>query len=82
MLKKVLLVLVIVLVAAGAYFAYRIGPRNIIGRLRYDQRKEGKLKVNDRAPDLVLARSDGAGEVALSRYFVGKPTVLVFGSYT
>ena len=71
----------IVLVGAIAAIVM-IGPRNIIGMLRYDQRREGTLKVGDPAPDVVLARADGAGEARLSEWLGAKPLVLVFGSFT
>jgi hypothetical protein len=74
-------VLGIVLVAAGGYGVYQIGPRNVIGMLRYDQREEGELKVGDPAPDVVLAALDG-GEVRLRDRIGARPVVLVFGSYT
>lgn len=80
--KKILiagLALVIVVVVALVYW---IGPRNVIGYLRYDQRREGTLKVSDKAPDVVLESLNGAGGVSLSRYIGSKPLVLVFGSYT
>ena len=60
---------------------YRIGPRNIIGMLRYDQREEGDLKVGDPAPDAALVDLEGQ-RVRLKERFGGKPVVLVFGSYT
>lgn len=74
-------VLGIALVAAGGWMVYRIGPRNVVGMLRYDQREEGALKVGDAAPDVVLAALDG-GEVRLRDRIGAKPVVLVFGSYT
>ena len=84
MKKKILwvaAVLGIVLVAAGGWMVYKIGPSNIIGMLQYDQREEGTLKVGDPAPDVVLAALDG-GEVRLQDRIGAKPVVLVFGSYT
>lgn len=74
-------VLGLAVVAAGGWMVYRIGPGNVIGMLRYDQREEGDLKVGDPAPDVVLAALDG-GEVRLRDRIGGKPVVLVFGSYT
>ena len=45
---------------AAAGVTYMIGgPRNLIGMLRYDQRREGDLKVGDRAPDVTLLALDG-----------------------
>ncbi len=81
MLRRVGLVLGIAVVAAGGYMVYKIGPRNVIGMLQYDQREEGNLKVGDPAPDVVLAALDG-GDVRLRDRIGAKPVVLVFGSYT
>ena len=58
------------------------GPRNLIGMIRYDQREEGRLKVGDKAPDVTLLELDGKTPVELSERLGGKPTVLVFGSFT
>jgi hypothetical protein len=71
------------LLALGG-FTYMVGgPRNLIGMIRYDQREEGTLKVGDRAPDVSLLDLDGRTPVRLSdRLASGKPTVLVFGSFT
>jgi len=81
--KKILIGLgVLVVVAAGA-FTYMVGgPRNLIGMLRYDQRQEGSLKVGDPAPEVALLALDGQTPVKLSERLGGKPTVLVFGSFT
>ena len=80
--KKILLILVLLVVAAGGVIAWKIGPRNVIGMLRYDQRKEGPVKPGDRAPDVALVSLDGSTPVRLSERVGGKPLVLVFGSYT
>ena len=82
MLKKLLLALAFLIVVAAAYAAYEIGPRNIIGMLRYDQRREGDYKVGDKAPDVVLKSLDGQSDVRLLDAMRGKPLVLIFGSYT
>jgi hypothetical protein len=74
-------VLGLVAIVAGGWMVYRIGPRNVIGMLRYDQREEGDLKVGDPAPDVVLAALDG-GKVCLRDRLGARPVVLVFGSYT
>jgi peroxiredoxin len=50
--------------------------------LRYDQRQEGTLRVGDRAPDVGLISLDGTTPVRLAEHLGGKPTVLVFGSFT
>jgi hypothetical protein len=80
-LRRVLLGLLLLVIAAGAVMAWQIGPRNIIGLLRYDQRREGDLKVGDRAPDVALEKI-GGGEAHLAEYIGGKPLVIVFGSFT
>ena len=82
-LKRVLLGVAILAALAAAGFTYMVGgPRNVIGMLRYDQRQEGKLKVGDRAPDVAMLALDGKKPVRLSESFGGKPTVLIFGSFT
>jgi hypothetical protein len=80
--RKVLLILAVVVGILGAFIAWKIGPRNIIGMIRYDQRKEGKLKPGDAAPDVALVALDGKTPVRVSEQVGGKPLVLVFGSYT
>jgi hypothetical protein len=81
--KKILIGLGGLVVLAVGGMTYMIGgPRNLIGMLRYDQRQEGRLKVGDRAPDTVLLALDGKTPVRLSERLGGKPTVLVFGSFT
>ena len=70
-------VLALVIVAAVVF----IGPRNIVGMLRYDTRSEGALKPGDRAPDVELVALDGA-RTRLKALFGEKPTVLIFGSFT
>jgi hypothetical protein len=70
------------LLALGG-FTYMVGgPRNLIGMIRYDQREDGTLKVGDRAPDVALLELDGKTPVRLADRIGGKPTVLVFGSFT
>jgi hypothetical protein len=72
----------VALLALGG-FTYMVGgPRNLIGMIRYDQREEGRLKVGDKAPDVTLLELDGRTPVKLSERLGGKPTVLVFGSFT
>jgi hypothetical protein len=80
--RKVLLVVAILVGVVGAFVAWRIGPRNIIGMIRYDQRKEGKLTPGDAAPDVALVSLDGKTPIRVSEHVGGKPLVLVFGSYT
>jgi len=73
-------VLGLVLLVA-AFFVWQIGPRNIIGMLMYDQRREGDLKVGDAPPDVTLVTLDG-GEQRLSAIIGQQPLVLIFGSFT
>ena len=82
MVKKLLIGVGLLVVAAVVYAFVRIGPRNVIGMIRYDQRKEGTLKPGDAAPDMVLVSLDGKTPVRLSERVGGKPLILVFGSYT
>jgi hypothetical protein len=80
---KVVLGSVLALVAAAVTFALvAIGPRNVWGMLRYDQRQEGALAVGSAAPDVVLTALDGTTRVHLAERFGARPVVLVFGSYT
>jgi hypothetical protein len=71
------------LIAVGAIvLVFMIGPRNIIGMLRYDTRREGNLNVGDKAPDVVLATLDGGPDFHLLDLVGAKPLILNFGSYT
>ena len=80
-MKKVLLGGVALVVLAAGVMVAKIGPRNVIGMIRYDQRQEGTLKVGDRAPQAMLVSLDGkAGQPLLGTG--EKPTVLIFGSFT
>ena len=81
--KKIVIGIAAVALLALGGFTYMVGgPRNLIGMLRYDQREEGKLKVGDRAPDVTLLALDGKTPVQLSAQLGGKPSVIVFGSFT
>ena len=62
--KKALLAGLGVLLAAGVAVGAYIGPRNVIGMIRYDQRDEGRLSPGDKAPDVELIGLSGrrAGE--------------------
>jgi hypothetical protein len=82
MWKKLLLALAVLVALAGAFVVWKIGPRNIIGMLRYDQRREGDLKVGDRAPDVLLHNFDGQGQTSILARPPGQPLVVVFGSFT
>ena len=80
--KKILLIAGVLLAAVAGVIVWKIGPRNVIGMLRYDQRKEGSLKLGDRAPDVALVSLDGRTPVRLSEHVGARPLILVFGSYT
>jgi hypothetical protein len=85
MMKKILIAVGALALLALCGFTYMVGgPRNLVGMLRYDQRQEGSLKVGDRAPDVGLLGLDGTTPVRLSEKLAGagKPTVLIFGSFT
>ena len=82
MWKKILLTAIALLVIAGAVVVWKIGPSNIIGMLRYDQRREGDLKVGDRAPDVLLHTLDGQSQTSILARPESQPLVLVFGSFT
>ena len=81
-LRLGLVVLLGLVLAAGTFLLLRIGPRNVWGMLRYDQREEGTLAVGDTAPDVALVALDGTARVQLLERLGGKPLVLVFGSFT
>jgi cytochrome oxidase Cu insertion factor (SCO1/SenC/PrrC family) len=82
MIKKLVIVVLVLLLGAAAVVVFRIGPRNVLGMIRYDQRKEGSLRVGDAAPDVELIALDGARRLRLKDSVGGKPLVLVFGSFT
>ncbi len=73
---------VFALLVVGTLALIRIGPRNVWGMLRYDQRREGDLAVGGRAPDVALTALDGTTRVRLHEHTGQKPLVLVFGSFT
>jgi hypothetical protein len=81
LVKKLLWGLGLVVLGAVGFGVAKIGPRNIIGILRYDQRHDGTLRVGDRAPDVTLTGLDGAPRQLLAGSG-DRPVVLVFGSYT
>lgn len=81
MWKKVLLVLAALVVVAGGVIVAQIGPRNVVGMIRYDQRRDGALRVGDRAPAAMLVALDGSSRRPMFE-LAGKPTVLIFGSFT
>jgi hypothetical protein len=81
MLKKLLIACGVAVVLGIGVVAFLIGPRNIIGMLRYDIRSEGALQVGDRAPDVRLLTLDGK-EAHLQQRFGARPAVIIFGSFT
>lgn len=81
MIKKILLAVIALILLAGGVMVAKIGPRNVIGMIRYDQRREGDLKVGDRAPQAALVALDGKSTQPLLA-LGAKPTVLIFGSFT
>ena len=80
MRKKVVLAIAVVIVVGAAIVVAKIGVRNVVGMLRYDQRRDGELQVGDRAPAAMLVALDGASRQPLLAG--GKPSVLIFGSFT
>jgi hypothetical protein len=81
-IKKILkwtALVVLVLIVGGVIW---IGPRNIIGVIRYDQRVEGKLHKGDAAPDVTVLDLDGKTPVALHERIGGRPLVVILGSFT
>jgi hypothetical protein len=81
-IKRTLLGLVGLVVLAAAAFLWMVGPRNVIGMLRYDQRREGDLRVGVPAPDVSLVALDGRTPVRIADSMGKQPLVIVFGSYT
>ena len=82
MWKKLVLAVLALLLLAGGVVVWRIGPSNVIGMLRYDQRREGDLKVGDRAPDVMLHTLDGQSQASILARDPSQPLVVVFGSFT
>lgn len=80
--KKLLLGVLGAVVLVVSVFVWRIGPKNVYGMLRYDQRREGDLAVGHAAPDVSLYALDGRSRVRLAEEIGEKPLVIVFGSYT
>jgi hypothetical protein len=81
--KKILLGLVAAVALLAIFAVWKIGPKNVYGLARYGtQRREGDLKIGDRAPDVSLVSLDGKSRIRLAEWTGGRPRVLVFGSYT
>ena len=72
----------LIVVVLGLVAVAKIGPRNVLGMLRYDTRREGSRKVGDRAPGFELLSLDGTTRVQLGAPRYGRPLVLIFGSFT
>jgi hypothetical protein len=81
-IRRALLGLVGLVVLAAAAFLWVVGPRNVVGMLRYDQRREGDLRVGVPAPDVSLVALDGRTPVRIADSIGHQPLVIVFGSYT
>jgi hypothetical protein len=75
-------VLAVGVLGVAGWALVTIGPNNLWGMLRYDQREEGTLKVGDPAPDVVVAALDGKTDVHLAERMGARPLLIVFGSYT
>jgi hypothetical protein len=80
--RRTLLGFAILAVVAIGALLWVIGPRNVFGMLRYDQRREGDLQVGSRAPDVSLVALDGRTPVRIGESIGQQPLVIVFGSYT
>ena len=76
------LVVGIVVVVAAVTMVFYIGPSNVWGMLRYDQRREGDLAVGHSAPDLTLTALDGTTHAQLLERTGQRPLVVIFGSFT
>jgi hypothetical protein len=85
MWKKIVLAVAALVVAGAGVMVAKIGPRNVVGMIRYDQRREGDLKVGDRAPHAMLVALDGKAQQPLfpdDGATANQLTVLIFGSFT
>ena len=80
--KRILVGVGVLVVAVAAFFVFQIGPRNLIGMLRYDTRHEVALGVGSAAPDARLHTPEGPGTVRIADHIGARPLVLVFGSFT
>lgn len=81
MWKKLLLAFGVLVIGAASVMVAKIGPRNVIGMIRYDQRRDGDLKVGDRAPAAMLVALDGKTRQPMLSPS-SQPTILIFGSFT
>ena len=81
-LRRALLLVAVLVVAAAALAVAKIGPSNVIGMLRWDTRREGDLRVGSAAPDVALHAVAGPEMVRIARRIGPRPLVLIFGSFT
>jgi hypothetical protein len=81
-MKRAALAMAGLIALAVAAAAIWIGPRNVIGFVRYGARQEGNLHVGDVAPDVALVATDGATPIKLLERVHDRPLVVVFGSFT
>ena len=81
-MKRALVAVLVLALVGAAFVVAQIGPRNLIGMLRYDQREEGRIRVGEPAPDVLLLSLDGTTRARLADLLGGQPVVLVFGSFT
>ena len=73
-------VLVVGAVSAGLVV---LGPRNLLGLVRYGHTREGALKVGEPAPDVELIALGGGPRMRLrDAARPGQPLIVVFGSFT
>jgi hypothetical protein len=83
MLKRILIWCGLLLAIAVIGIVFWIGPRNIIGLIRFGgQAREGSLQVGDPAPLVTLVGLDGSTSKSLGEWVGERPLVLVFGSFT
>jgi len=72
----------LIVVTAVAVAMIKIGPNNLIGIIRYDQREEGNLQPGQMAPNVEMVALDGSTRQQLRDWVGEKPVVLIFGSFT
>jgi hypothetical protein len=84
-LKWVGISLLILVVAAYVLLSLMAGgPKDALYMVRYafPHMHRGNLKVGDQAPDARLVALDGTSRFHIREKTVGRPLVLVFGSFT
>lgn len=84
-LKWVGISLLVLVVAAYVLLSLMAGgPKDALYMVRYalPHMHRGKLKVGDQAPDARLVALDGSSRFHIREKTVGRPLVLVFGSFT